>query len=93
MTSTMSLGWHKTMKYFIFGKNLTNADIASIMLTAGWAYTLFFVGVAFVRKQAAPYGKHADKSSILTSMHLFLAHKYYENFIQIAKRAINDQFS
>ena len=63
MISVMSSGWHSTIKNTIFGDNVTNSDITSLMVKIGWVYTLFFIAVGYVGKQAAPYGKHAASST------------------------------
>ena len=59
--------YHLSIKHFIFGENMTNKDITSLLIKIGWGYTLFFVGTAFVRKifgaqSCAPYGKFLDSS-------------------------------
>ena len=67
----MSYDWHRTIKYFVFGENVTNTYIASLMLKIGWACTLGFVVEVVVRKQAAPYGKLLGPSNHTSKYYIF----------------------
>ena len=65
--------YHNMIKNTIFGENVTDQDVTSILSKIGWVYTFLFVlnsalGKFLGAKAVAPYGKFADSYSYLTGM-------------------------
>jgi hypothetical protein len=61
--------YHSILKHMLFGENITNREITTLLSTLGWGYTFCFVawavvGKIFGAKCVAPYGKFVDASSI-----------------------------
>ena len=60
---------HSAVKHMLFGENMTNKEITTLLFKLGWGYTFCFVasavlGKIFGAKSVAPYGKFVDTSSI-----------------------------
>ena len=65
--------YHNMIKNTIFGENVTDQDVTSILSKIGWVYTFLFVlnsalGKFLGAKAVAPYGKFADSYSYLTGI-------------------------
>ena len=61
--------YHSTIIHMLFGENMTNKEITTLLFKLGWGYTFFFVvwavlGKMFGVKAVAPYGKFVDTSSL-----------------------------